>query len=123
MLQLKDNNHLSSEIQACIKNCLECHNVCLQTISYCIEASPRHSDLIRSLLSCAEICRLNANFMLLESEYQRELLQVCESASEKAASICDGKAGGNFQLKLCAEICRVTSSSCAVALVGIRRAS
>jgi len=52
------HKNLSKEMDQCLHNCEECHDLCTQTVQYCLEKGNQHAapELIRVLLDCAEIC-------------------------------------------------------------------
>ena len=47
---------MSQEMEECIRNCVECHGVCLQTVTHCLAQGGRHAD-DPQMKACAEICR------------------------------------------------------------------
>ena len=49
----------------------DCHDICLQTVSHCLEKGGDHArtEHVTLLLDCAEICQTAANFMLRNSSY------------------------------------------------------
>lgn len=55
---------LSQEMQDCIQNCLECHSICANTVSYCLQKGGRHAEAahIRLMLDCAEICQTSVAY-------------------------------------------------------------
>jgi hypothetical protein len=71
-------HHISSEIQRCIQNCLDCHRVCLQmAMNHCLELGGQHTEPkhFRLMLNCAEICQTSANFMLTGSDLHKLIAQ------------------------------------------------
>jgi hypothetical protein len=44
-----------TEMQECIDNCTQCHNICVETIDHCLEMGGKHADTahIRILQDCA----------------------------------------------------------------------
>jgi hypothetical protein len=66
MFNLTGIEGLSSEMQQCIQNCLECHSYCVATVSHCLEMGGEHAskEHITTLLACAESCQTSANFMV-----------------------------------------------------------
>ncbi|MBA1993692.1 four-helix bundle copper-binding protein, partial [Escherichia coli] len=53
-------HHISSEMKACIDNCLACYQECLSTaMSHCLEMDGEHAkpDHFRLMIACSEICR------------------------------------------------------------------
>jgi hypothetical protein len=38
-------SHRSSEMEDCIKNCSDCHDVCLETVTHCLQKGGRHAEV------------------------------------------------------------------------------
>ncbi|PSF32933.1 ferredoxin [Aphanothece hegewaldii CCALA 016] len=106
-------SQVKPEMQDCIQNCLDCHSVCLNTVTYCLQKGGMHSEVdhIRLMLSCAEICQTSADFMLLGSHFHHRTCGVCAEICEQCASDCE-KMGDDAQMKACAQICRQCAESC-----------
>ncbi len=105
--------HMSSEMQTCIDECQNCHDVCVQTVQYCLgqggeHASQRH---IQVLLECAEICRTSADFMLMGAEAHPKVCAICAEVCERCAKSCE-RFGDDDMMKACAQACRSCAESC-----------
>ncbi|HWO93290.1 MAG TPA: four-helix bundle copper-binding protein [Dehalococcoidia bacterium] len=102
-----------ARLQQCIDNCTECHNVCIETVQYCLEMGGKHAEAqhIRRLLDCAEICALSADYMLRGSDMHRRTCAVCADACERCAQDCE-RFGDDEMMRRCAEICRACAQSC-----------
>lgn len=104
---------IPEEILECIQECQDCHEVCLESVAYCLEMGGKHAnpEHISLLLDCAEICQVNANFMLRSSPlYMRtcELVaEVCEACADSCEELSDDQVMQN-----CAEFCLSCSESC-----------
>lgn len=70
---------MNETLHHCIKECLSCHSICLNTVTYCLEQGGPHAEAghIRLLLDCAEICQTSANFMLRGSLLHTRTCGVC----------------------------------------------
>ncbi len=103
----------SGSLDECIQICQQCHDVCLDIISYCLEKGGRHAEPkhIRLLESCAEICQTSANFMLRDSELHTATCRACSEVCEACADQCE-KMGDDSRMKECADICRQCAESC-----------
>lgn len=104
----------------CIKNCTECHNVCVATANHCFEKSRGdHSKAghVTLLLDCADICQSSANFMLRGSEHHRQTCAACASVCEHCARACEEMADDEM-MRLCTETCRRCADSCSRMSVG-----
>lgn len=97
------------EMQQCIQNCLDCHDVCLQTASNCQKAGGDHAkpEHIFMLQDCAEMCLTNAHFMQHNSPLYNYMCQVC-------AQVCNHYAGEFEQIgdTDTANACRNCAWSC-----------
>ena len=104
---------MSSEMQQCIQECLNCHSTCLATVPYCLEMGGEHARAahIGLLLDCAEICQTSANFMLRGSPFHTRTCGVCAEVCERCAQDCD-RFGEDAQMKACADACRRCADSC-----------
>ena len=104
---------LHKEIDQCIENCQKCHQVCLETIAYClnqggIHANPEHILLLEN---CAEICQVSADFMIRGSGLHPKLCAVCAAVCERCAQDCASISVEGYML-LCIEECRRCAQSC-----------
>jgi hypothetical protein len=100
-------------MQECVQTCLDCHRSCLETVRYCLQQGGRHAEAkhVQLLLDAAEICQLNAGFMLRGSEFHGRTCAVCAEVCERCAQSCD-QFGDDPQMRACAEACRRCAESC-----------
>jgi hypothetical protein len=105
-------HQMSEEMQRCIQACLDCHRICLETVTHCLQMGGKHADPahIRLLLDCAEICQTSANFMLRGSDLHGRTCAVCAEVCERCAQDC--AQFDDAQMKACAEACRRCAESC-----------
>lgn len=101
---------LSDEMQACIENCMSCHQICVVTLSHCIEKGGRHAEAahLKSLIDCAQICTTSADFMSRNSYIHPLVCGACAEACLTCAQSCELFAEDNA----CAEMCRRCADSC-----------
>jgi hypothetical protein len=106
---------LSTEMQRCVDDCLECHSICLETIEHCLQKGGNHADPkhIRLLRDCAEICQTTANFMLAGPDLHGRTCAVCAEACQRCAESCEQLANDDM-MKQCVEVCRRCAESCKV---------
>src|SRR5436190_238299 len=80
----KASQQMSAGMEQCIQNCLDCHRICLETVTWCLQQGGKHAGAqhIRTLLACAEICRTSADFMLLGTDLHKHTCGAC-------AEVCD----------------------------------
>lgn len=102
-----------SSMQICIQNCLDCFQVCSQTLTYCLEKSGKHAESqhIKLLGDCARICNLSADFMIRHSDYHASSCEVCAEICTACAISCDSFSDDEM-MKACADICRKCAASC-----------
>jgi hypothetical protein len=100
-------------MKECIENCSNCHNICLETLAYCLGKGGQHvaSAHMQALLDCADTCRISADFMLRNSALHGRTCGLCAEACERCAKSCEAF-GNDAQMKKCAEICRRCAKSC-----------
>lgn len=106
-------HQMSEEMQRCIQECLNCHSICLQSVTYCLQMGGKHAEPshVRLLLDCAEICQTSANFMLRGSELHGRTCGVCAEVCEACARSCD-QMGDDAMMRACADACRRCAESC-----------
>jgi hypothetical protein len=82
-----EQGHMSAEMEQCIRNCVDCHRVCLETISHCLQIGGPHAapDHIKLLQDCVQIC------------------QDCERLA---------KQDNDLHMQACADMCRKCAASC-----------
>ena len=104
---------ISAEMEQCIENCTECHNICEQTLAYCLQMGGKHAEVshIQSLIDCAETCAASANFMLRRSPLHPQVCGVCSQACALCAESCE-QFGDDEQMQACAQVCRRCEESC-----------
>ena len=103
----------SPHMQSCIDDCLECHSICLETVTHCLQMGGKHAEPrhIRLLLDCAEICQTSANFMLRSSDLHGHTCGVCATVCTACAEDCE-RFRDDPQMMACAEMCRRCAASC-----------
>ena len=105
--------HSPQDLEQCIDNCQQCHEICLRTVSYCLRKGGRHAEAshIRVMLDCAEICETSANFMIRGSDLHRLTCGACAEVCERCAEDCERMADDET-MRRCAETCRRCADSC-----------
>lgn len=104
---------ISAEMRRCIENCSDCHNICVEAVSHCLELGGKHAEAmhIRLLLDCADICMTSASTMLRGSELHVRTCALCAEICDLCAESCENLADDAL-MKQCAEICRRCAESC-----------
>jgi hypothetical protein len=112
---------MSAEMQRAIQECQRCHDVCLQTIGYCLGKGGRHAEAghITTLLDCVQMCSTCADFMLRDSARHRRICEVCAEVCDACAKSCatfhddDEMRRCEAECHRCAESCREMARSAA----------
>ena len=106
----------NQEMDTCIDNCQNCHEVCLETISHCLEMGGEHASAahIKTLQDCVQICQTSADFMIRGSEHHAHVCDVCAAICEACAEECEKMATGDAAdvMQRCADACRRCAESC-----------
>jgi hypothetical protein len=103
----------------CIEICLRCHQECLETLQYCIQAGGEHADPhhLKLLQTCMEICNTSARFMMLQSPYHQILCEVSAQICTACAKSCEDL--HDDALTDCAKICMACADACQ-SMVGMK---
>jgi len=104
---------MSAAMKQCAQNCTNCHNICVETLDYCLGMGGQHvgQARLKSLLDCADTCRTSADFMLRGSALHTKACGLCAEACASCAASCE-KFGDDPAIKACAEECRRCEASC-----------
>lgn len=104
---------ISDEMQMCIQNCTLCHQVCEQTLSYCLTKGGAHVESVhlKELIDCSQICTVSADFMSRGSRIHPSVCSACADACMACALSCE-TFGNDETMKLCADVCRRCAESC-----------
>ena len=107
-------HQMSPEMENCIRNCLECHRICLATVAHCLQMGGRHAEPshVRLLMDCAQICLTSADFMIRGSHLHGRTCAVCAEVCEACAQDCERVDGDDPMMRQCIEICRRCAESC-----------
>lgn len=96
------------DMDECIRNCTDCHRMCLHEALDTSTGKPHSPELTRLLLNCADICQTSARFMISGSTHHIQTCAVCASLCEACAEACASVAG----MHECEEMCRRCATSC-----------
>jgi hypothetical protein len=116
-MEMGEHAHMGTQLDermvACIRECTNCHAVCLETVTHCLQMGGPHAEAnhIRLLLDCAEICQTSANFMLRNSDLHGLTCGVCADVCERCAEDC-ARFTDDDVMQRCAETCRRCAASC-----------
>lgn len=106
-------NHLaiSSELASCISNCTQCHLICLNMATgHCLDSGGPHTEPehLRTMLVCAEVCRLAAYVMTTGSTLHRQSCALCADVCDACIASCRDLDG----MEECVAICQRCKESC-----------
>lgn len=92
---------------------MSCHQVCVVTLSHCIEKGGKHVEgrHLKHLMNCAQICTVSADFMSRESNIQSSICVACAEACFACAKSCEIFTDDEV-VKNCAEMCHQCADSC-----------
>ncbi|MDB5082535.1 MAG: uncharacterized protein JWP00_4459 [Chloroflexi bacterium] len=111
-----EQGHMSAEMEQCIRNCVDCHRVCLETISHCLQIGGPHAapDHIKLLQDCVQICQTSADFMIRGSQFHNRTCGACAEICEACAQDCErlAKQDNDLHMQACADMCRKCAASC-----------
>lgn len=102
---------MTSEMKACVDQCLACYSTCLSTaMGHCLETGGEHTEPahFRLMAACAEMCRTSAHFMLIGTGHHKHTCRECAEICEECADDCE-RIGG---MDACVEACRRCAESC-----------
>jgi hypothetical protein len=105
--------HVDQEMQDCITNCSDCHDICVAAVAHCLQMGVEHArpEHIRTLLDCAQACDASRDFMLRGSDLHHTYCGACAEACERCAASCE-QMGDDDVMRECAETCRRCAESC-----------
>ncbi len=106
MQQNTQNAMLQQQIQDCIRDCLNCHQVCQSTAT---SMQPQSQNITHQtlMLDCAELCQTTAHFMQHNSPVAGYVTQACIQVCTHCKEVCR-QAG----MDDCANACDICANSC-----------
>ena len=107
-------HEVTGEMKSCVEACQECHRICLETATHCLQMGGEHAaaEHITGLLDSAEICQTSANSMRRGSPHHGETCAVCATVCDRCAESCESMKQDDDLLGRCAEACRRCAESC-----------
>ncbi|MBD1865087.1 MULTISPECIES: four-helix bundle copper-binding protein [Trichocoleus] len=80
-----------TELKVCIEVCTDCHNMCLEVMTYCSDRSCKYIDvsMMSMLRDCAEMTMMCINMIADGSEFAGRTCQLCAEMCFKCAIACD----------------------------------
>jgi hypothetical protein len=104
----------TAQMQQCIQDCMDCHRMCVETMTHCLHMGGKHAEAehIRLLADCAQICQTSADFMMRGSDMHSRTCAICAEICERCAQDCERVDSRDPQMKQCADMCRRCAESC-----------
>ncbi|MDW8845995.1 four-helix bundle copper-binding protein [Erwinia sp. MMLR14_017] len=101
-----------TQYQECIDACYLCATACDNCAASCLkeENLEMMRDCIRLDMQCANICRLSAQFMALDSESAKKLCAVCAEICQQCGDECGKHQHDHCQQ--CAKACHACAEAC-----------
>lgn len=102
------------DLMACMRLCLECYKVCVETMVHCAHLGGEHAARAHQNLlhDCSDICHCSASFLARASPEHRLTCGVCARVCAACARECAAMAGGDVVMTRCAEVCLRCAESC-----------
>jgi hypothetical protein len=100
-------------IEECIRSCQSCHEICVDTVDYCLKVGGEHAESshVKLIIDCAEICNVSMNSMVRSSATSIELCRSCAEICDRCAAACE-RFTGDEQMQACARECRRCAQAC-----------
>jgi len=91
----------------------DCNEFCLQTMTYCLEKGEKYSskENISLLMDCSDICKMTESFLLRESIYTGDFLDLCVGICEDCKSSCEEFKNDKIMHE-CAKVCGDCAQAC-----------
>lgn len=102
---------ITQNMQNCIDECLQCYQTCTrEAMNHCLEAGGKHVEPkhFRLMMTCSDICRTAADFMLSGSDLHSIICAACAQVCEACAQSCE-QVG---DMEDCVQACRRCAQSC-----------
>ena len=107
---------MTEDMNRCIEACLSCYKTCLSTaMNHCLEMGGKHTKPahFRLMMACAEICRISAHFMLIDTPHHKHTCKECAEICAECAEDC--RRIGDMEecvvaCEACAQNCRKMAS-------------
>ncbi|MGW0766457.1 four-helix bundle copper-binding protein [Streptomyces sp. NPDC002676] len=103
---------MSKQMQDCVDACMNCHGVCEETMSSCLQMGGQaQMQIMRALMDCSETTRMCADMMMRRSPLSAEMCTLCAQACDMCAEACMSLPD-DPQMMRCAEACRRCAEMC-----------
>jgi hypothetical protein len=107
-------HRMTAEMERCIQYCMDCVNMCEQTLTHCLTMGGKHASAahMSTMMDCAEVCGTTAKLMLRSSQFHQRMCEICAEICDACARDCERLADGDETMLECADVCRTCAESC-----------
>lgn len=100
--------------KTCIAECMECHRVCMETLTHCFSEGKSYVEAthLQLLLDCSQICQTATDFMIRQSDLVCRTCEIAAYVCEKTSVSCERWASSDPQMKRCMEVCSRCGECC-----------
>lgn len=110
----KQSSAQDTSMQECLTNYLECAQICNTTLNHCLSMGGKHveSSHLKTLIACADICALSAQWMGREIQFHSDLCRICAEVCNACAQSCGSFGPDDEAMQACVKVCRTCADSC-----------
>ncbi len=101
-----NNPMILGQMQDCIDDCLNCHNVCMDVAMSSLGQGAK-AEHLKTLMDCSEICLATAHSMMRNSGLHGYFCKACQAVCTHCADVC-----GTMGQQDCANACQACANSC-----------
>lgn len=104
-------HRMNEATKTCVDHCLACYREFLFTaMNHCLETGGKHTEPahFRLMVTCSEMCRTAAHFMLIGTEHHKHTCRECAEICEECANDCE-RVG---DMDDCVAACRKCAEAC-----------
>ncbi len=107
------NENMTAEMQTSIQACMDCHKMCMETMTHCMTKSGKHMDMgmMSMMRDCSEMCMMAMNMMMSGSEFMHRTCMLCAEMCEKCGMMCEQMSDDSKMME-CAAACHNCAESC-----------
>ena len=103
----------SKQIEECIQHCIKCFQGCTEGIPHCLDKGGKHAEPshIKLMMETADMCNINASFLLQEAKHAKEHCKLCATVCEDCSEAC-GSFSDDSKMKMMSENLKKCADSC-----------
>ncbi len=104
---------MTTEMQNCINACMECHKMCMETMTHCMTKGGKQMDMsmMGMMRDCAEMCMMCMNMMMGGSEFAARTCMLCAEMCDRCA-MAGEKMSNDAKMMAFAAACRQCAEAC-----------